>query len=191
MESFQEYVKSNLKLSQAGGLQDNLNQLLIDLIDTTKSASGMVISLGNGGSQTTAEHFVTDLSLQNKRTGTPIRALCLNSPGSTNSALSNDLNFETALSEQLKNFSNSQNLIIAFSASGNSTNIINAYAQSQKNNQKFWAFLGFDGGKLIRREGLSSIFFPTEIGEYGIVENLHLMATHYLVDKLNQYWSMK
>jgi D-sedoheptulose 7-phosphate isomerase len=63
------------------------------------------------------------------------------------------------------------------SASGNSKNLIKAANWVKKNNGYVFSFLGFDGGKL---KNLSNdyILVKTEKGEYGPVEDMHLIINH-------------
>ena len=46
--------------------------------------------------------------------------------------------------------------------------------------------LGFGGGEVHKISDDSGINIPTPKGEYGIVENIHLMMCHYLIDSLNE-----
>jgi len=142
------------------------------------------MTAGNGGSASTAEHFAADLSQMEKRTGHSVRAFCLNSQVALSSAFANDLGFEKVLAQQLSPYRNLNFLFIAFSASGNSANILNAINYSLSLNKKTFCFLGFDGGNALKVKNLECIYFPDNFKNYGVVENLHLLACHYIVDKL-------
>ena len=139
---------------------------------------GNVWIIGNGGSASTAEHFETDLSFirHNINSKAPIvNALTANSALMT--AISNDINYASVFSTILKKKSNPGDFLISISASGNSENILQAIVFARKHGLTTFSLLGFDGG---RAKDLSddSIVVMTEDGEYGIVEDLHLMTCH-------------
>jgi D-sedoheptulose 7-phosphate isomerase len=76
---------------------------------------------GNGGSAATAEHFTNDLFSKG------IRAFCLNSNTSIMTMIANDFGYEFVFSKQLDLYANDDDdLLIAFSVSGESPNILNA-----------------------------------------------------------------
>jgi D-sedoheptulose 7-phosphate isomerase len=75
---------------------------------------------GNGGSSATAEHFTNDLFSKG------IKAFCLNSNTSIMTMIANDFGYEFVFSKQLDLYANGDDLVIAFSVSGESPNILNA-----------------------------------------------------------------
>ena len=134
--------------------------------------------IGNGGSASTAEHLETDLSFirYNIDSKAPIvNSLTANSALLT--AISNDIDYASVFSTILKKKSSQGDLLISISASGNSENILQAIVFARKHGLTTFSLLGFDGGQA---KDLSddSIVVMTEKGEYGIVEDLHLMICH-------------
>lgn len=163
-----------------------LSQLGHALIASSTKSQSIIFTAGNGGSASTADHFTADLGQTKKRTGYPIRSICLNSHVGLNSALSNDLSYEDALMEQLKNFPSNENMLVVFSASGNSKNIIRLLEFASSCGIPSWAFLGFDGGHIFNMKGIKSILFPDKTQNFGLVENIHLMACHFLIDFITE-----
>ena len=119
-----------------------------------------------------------------KRTGHAIRSFCLNSQIALSSAFANDYDYSSVLTRQLSSFKNSNFILVAFSASGSSRNILEAIKFSLEVKKEVHSFIGFDGGKIIDIKQVNVIYFPDERKDYGIIENLHLTASHYVVDKL-------
>src|ERR1700730_3683161 len=104
---------------------------------------------GNGGSASTASHWVNDLGKATKRSGRmPIRAMCLSDNTSWFSALANDEGYDSVFAGQLDNFTEPGDVLIVISASGNSSNLIHAVALAQRRKVTTIGLLGFDGGKL-------------------------------------------
>lgn len=90
-----------------------------DIIKAIKEAR-FVFVCGNGGSAATAEHFTNDLFSKG------IKAFCLNSNTSIMTMIANDFGYEYIFSKQLELYANDDDLLVAFSVSGESPNILNA-----------------------------------------------------------------
>ena len=139
-----------------------------------------VFTLGNGGSAATASHMAADLAKNtigaNMRR---FRILSLNDNQALLTALANDLGYENVFSEQLKNLIRAGDLLVAISASGNSPNVLNAIRYAQRQCAEVVGILGFQGGEAARLADLS-IIVPCK--HYGVVEDVHLIINHILVD---------
>lgn len=184
METWKEYVSRHQSLVSNSNSEnvDLLRELGHALADSAMNFNTIVFTAGNGGSASTADHFTADLSQAKKRTGRSIRSLCLNAHLPLNSAFSNDISYEEALTAQLQNYKSKDHILVVFSASGNSRNIINLLNFATSVGMQTWAFLGFDGGQIIKMKNVKSLIFPDKMRDYGLVENIHLMACHYLID---------
>ena len=184
MLSLSEYFTIHKKI-----LEENDNTVsIIDLIDCIYNLSdaenSIIFTAGNGGSASTAEHFSADLGQMEKRTGHAIRSVCLNSQISLNSAFANDLNYQSVMSQQLSSYKNCNFIFVAFSASGNSENILKAIETSLAYGKRVFCFVGFDGGKIVTNNKVKSIYFSDTKKNYGVAEDLHLLASHFIVDRL-------
>src|SRR4051794_25541465 len=139
-----------------------------------------VFTLGNGGSASTASHMAADLAKNTISANMHrFRILSLNDNQSLMTALANDLGYENVFSEQLKNLIRPGDLLIAISASGNSPNVLNAIRYAQRQCAEVVGLLGFEGGEAARLADLS-IVVPCD--HYGVVEDVHLIINHILVD---------
>lgn len=114
----------------------------------------------------------------------PIRSICLNSHLGLNSALSNDLGYDLALENQLRNFEGDTHIVVVFSASGNSSNLIKLLNYAVLRRLQCWAFLGFCGGEIRKNNKIEHLLFTDEEKNYGLVENIHLTASHFVIDCL-------
>jgi D-sedoheptulose 7-phosphate isomerase len=162
---------------------------LAELIAVLKSVSqnhGRVFLAGNGGSASTSDHFATDLGVGShiRRSKNIINAISLSSNTSIITALANDTSYKNIFCIQLEIFKPTKcDLVVAISASGNSPNIIELIKCANEMNVKTCALTGFDGGKAKEMVDIP-IHVPTEKGEYGIVEDLHLAICHAVVESL-------
>jgi D-sedoheptulose 7-phosphate isomerase len=140
-----------------------------------------VYVIGNGGSATTASHMATDLGVGSIRRRNPIRCISLTDNVAVITATSNDLNFSQIFAQQLKLLGRAGDLLICFSASGNSENVLNACAEAKSQGILTIGITGFDGGRL-KQICDYSIHLQTDLDAYGITEDLHSTVSHMLTE---------
>src|SRR5579884_2014724 len=114
-----------------------------------------IFTCGNGGSASTASHFVCDIvkgASYNRNTRFRIMALTDSLP--TITAYSNDVGYECVFVEQLKNFAEPGDVVVAVSGSGNSANVLRAVEYANSIGCQTIGLCGRDGGALGRLAGL-------------------------------------
>lgn len=141
---------------------------------------------GNGGSAATASHALVDLNktiLGHSKNYRNIRlrviSLTDNIPMIT--AIGNDFSYDDVFSESLKNLSNPGDLLIVFSGSGNSPNIISVLKTARDLQIETLGLLGFDGGKAIKHLN-HKVLVPSR--SYGHIEDIHMIFIHLLTEYL-------
>ena len=157
-------------------------EVIASIIDAMEilHGKGKIYVIGNGGSAATASHMANDLSgglkLRDIR-NFDVESLSDNSSVCT--AIANDVGYENIFYAQIKNKITSNDILIAISCSGNSDNIIKAVAYAKKQGAVVVGLTGFSGGKL---KPLSDISYhiDSENGEYGLVEDLHMILDHII-----------
>jgi len=156
------------------------------ILKSARKRKKPIVILGNGGSITTASHFVQDLNKATVKKNTNLSEVRFNATAltdiSTFSAYSNDLLVEEAFAEQIKNCFQRGGLEIVISASGNSPNILRAIRVAKKLKGVYtFGLLGFDGGQA--KDFLDEyILVNTKNRDYGIVEDIHLQICHKVVE---------
>ena len=96
-------------------------QQVIDLLHQARLVNHQVFILGNGGSASTASHFVCDLGKNTRVKGTPnYRVMGLTDNMAMFSALANDEGYESVFAQQLANHIQPEDVVIGISTSGNS-----------------------------------------------------------------------
>ena len=139
-----------------------------------------VFTLGNGGSASTASHMAADLA---KNTIGPhmrrFRIASLNENAAIMTALANDIGYEHVFSEQLIEVIRPGDVLIAVSASGNSPNVLEAIRLARRESAEVIGVLGFEGGEAAR---LADVAIVVPSDNYGIIEDIHLMINHMLVE---------
>ncbi len=160
-----------------------LEQVTGLLLDKTRKGSAIFL-VGNGGSAATASHFATDL-IQCSRPDKGIRfkaiSLVDNVPLLT--ALGNDFTYEDIFTVQMQNLFAKNDLLIAISGSGNSPNILAAARLAKEMGGTVIGLIGFDGGKLAALCDYA-VLVKTGKGEYGPVEDIHMVIDHMVTSYL-------
>lgn len=133
---------------------------------------------GNGGSASTASHFVTDMvkGASYKRDAR-FRIMALTDSMPTITAYSNDVGYDCVFAEQLKNFANSGDILIAISGSGNSPNVVCAAEYANSIGCETIGLTGRDGGQLGRVVNLDIRVAESHMGR---IEDGHLMICHMI-----------
>jgi D-sedoheptulose 7-phosphate isomerase len=139
-----------------------------------------IFIVGNGGSASTASHMGTDFGMAVRKVGNlseQFRALPLTDHVSIMTAAANDYGYEHIFTKQLEIQYRAGDVLIAISGSGNSPNVVRAAEWVRERGGKVLGLLGFDGGQLERLCDIC-IVVRTPKGEYGPVEDIHLVLNH-------------
>jgi D-sedoheptulose 7-phosphate isomerase len=151
------------------------------LLDCWKNKR-QVFWIGNGGSAGNAIHMANDFFYSiSKLKGSGIRCHALPANAPIMTCLSNDVSFDDVFAMQLSTLADPGDVLIAFSGSGNSPNILNALVEARALNMKSFAVLGFDGG---RAKALADhpLHFPVD--DMQISEDLQCIVCHMLTQYL-------
>ena len=151
-----------------------------NLLLSARQTGNAVFFIGNGGSAATASHFANDISVGTRTgDGKPFRAISLTDNVAVMTALANDEGYEKMFVDQLKVHMRDGDALVAISASGNSLNVIAAVEYAKSRGATIVGLTGFDGGKLRELSDIS-LHVPTARGEYGPVEDLHMIFDHLI-----------
>lgn len=150
----------------------------ISWFDEARQAGRTIFVAGNGGSAATASHFVCDM-VKGASFGRSLRfrIQSLNDSMPTITAYSNDLCYEDTICEQLKNFARADDIYMAISGSGNSTNVIRAMECAKSIGCRTLSLTGRDGGRL---GALSELNIHVPEPHMGRIEDAHLIICHMI-----------
>ncbi|MEI7996713.1 MAG: SIS domain-containing protein [Methylococcaceae bacterium] len=155
---------------------------LVEEFENARAIGNTIFIAGNGGSATTATSMGNDLGfdiLKKSGTDKPFRVLALTDNTSVITAIANDVGYDNIFLNQLKIHYRQGDKLLAISASGNSPNVVVAAEWVKKHGGSVISFVGFTGGKL---KDISDVVVhvKSEAGEYGPVEDAHLVLNHIL-----------
>jgi D-sedoheptulose 7-phosphate isomerase len=155
---------------------------LVEEFEKVRASDNTIFVAGNGGSATTATSMANDIGFDIiKKSGTdkPFRVFALTDNTSVITAISNDVGYENVFLNQLKIHYRQGDKLLVISASGNSPNVVVAAEWVKKQGGRVISFVGFTGGKLKKISDVV-VHVKSEAGEYGPVEDAHLVLNHVL-----------
>lgn len=177
MENIQNYI--SILYQTIDQLPQKLIAEVINILQSARMRGSQVFIMGNGGSASTASHFVCDLAKNTRSAELPhYRAIGLTDNMAIFSAYANDEGYENVFAKQLANLIQPGDVVIGISASGNSQNVLNAIQEAKRTKVTAIAFTGFDGGRLGKMVDIN-IHVKSNIIEH--VEDIHLMLEHMIV----------
>jgi D-sedoheptulose 7-phosphate isomerase len=175
--SFPERYKTDL-LAAIQTIDLERVEQAIGLLAQARAESRRIFVCGNGGSASTASHFATDMVKgasfgREKR----FRIMALTDSLPTLTAYSNDVGYECVFVEQLKNFAEPGDILIAVSGSGNSPNVLRAVEYANAIGCRTIGLSGRDGGALGKLVQLNLHVANPHMGR---IEDGHMIILHMI-----------
>jgi D-sedoheptulose 7-phosphate isomerase len=180
-DGYIEYLSNLLRRMDTGKVASFIEELEI-----ARASGNTIFVAGNGGSASTASHMANDIGLgvlQKGQTRCPFRIMSLTDNNPILTAIGNDEGYDKVFVCQLRIFYRPGDRLVVISASGNSPNVIAAAEWVKRQGGRVMGFVGFDGGKL---KGMCDLLVHIETpqGEYGPVEDIHMILNHLVASYL-------
>ena len=146
-------ASARVKMETSRGLRAATLERCADAVERVGAAmaerflhGGRLFAFGNGGSATDAEGTV-DL-FRNPPYGRPLAAMSLVDDRAVLTALANDVGFELVFSRQIIAHAQPGDMVIGFSTSGDSVNLLEAFAEASKRHLLTIGLSGYEGGAM-------------------------------------------
>ena len=135
-------------LAAAAGTRDLLPAAreVAELLCTAYEAGGIVYTFGNGGSAADAQHLAGELIGHYQRDRRPLGAVTLSTDPSVVTCIANDYAFDDVFARQVEGLARPGDVVVAFTTSGRSPNVINGLAAAKAKGATTLLFGGGDGG---------------------------------------------
>ncbi len=178
---FNDYISALVTSIQNSNLESI--EKASDLILKTVKRNNTIFVCGNGGSAAISNHYICDyLKFLREKSKLKPKIISLSSNIETITAISNDLSYDQIFKYQAESLFNRNDLLIAISSSGNSSNIKEVVKFSKKKKVKVIGFCGFKGGFLKKN---SDIAVHVSAQNYGISEDAHHILMHIIMQFLS------
>jgi D-sedoheptulose 7-phosphate isomerase len=171
------YIQEHGKVMQS--LDIDSAQSAVNLVVSKAISGNRIFTCGNGGSASTASHYITDWNkMANLATGNPFRGICLSDNMGLVTAYGNDISFDEVFAGQIKSLAASGDLLVVVSGSGNSPNILKAINTARDLGLAVVGVLGYDGGKA---KDMCDEVFHAVTWDMQIAEDIHLSFGHMVM----------
>ncbi|HTM64026.1 MAG TPA: phosphoheptose isomerase [Gammaproteobacteria bacterium] len=141
-----------------------------------------ILTCGNGGSACEAMHFSSEMlnRFKHERPGLPAIALTCDMP--TMTSIGNDYHFSDIFAKQIRALGQPGDILLAYTTSGNSANIINAVKAAHDKSMGVIALTGYDGGKITDYLMEKDIEVRVPAYDTARIQETHLLITHSICD---------
>ena len=155
------------------------------LMSNALLADGKIMSCGNGGSAADAQHFSSELlnRFEMERPGLP--GLALTTDASTVTSISNDYSYEEIFAKQVRALGKSEDVLLGISTSGNSENVIRAFAAAHERGMSVVALTGRDGGRMNGLFQANDVEIRVPAERTARIQEVHLLIIHCLCDLID------
>lgn len=154
----------------------------VKIIINARDMNKKIFTMGNGGSGSTASHFASDLlktAIIKDAKRFQVISLVDNLPVIL--AWSNDLSFDEIFAQQLENHVSEGDIVIGFSGSGNSKNILKGFELANKKGAVCLGFSGKSGGLMKKMCNECVCVSSTDMLT---IESQHLLLCHCIINAI-------
>lgn len=146
-----------------------------DLLMEVVKTNHRLFTCGNGGSAADSQHFAGEWLSRYKKDRRPLPATALTTDTSFLTSIGNDYDFESIFSRQIQTLGNPGDVLVAFTTSGKSKNILAAIAQAKSRGLKIIVLTG-EGGKGLGKTADVAIVVPST--ETARIQEIHELVYH-------------
>lgn len=181
MKNFSKIYIEDLLVALSSISFENIEQFALKIIDV-KMNNKKIFLFGNGGSSATASHSAGDWMKELN-----VKTICLSDNTAAITAFANDTDYSNIFKGQLETFLSDGDLVIGYSGSGNSPNVINAIEHAKLNGNYTIGVTGNykekNGGKLAQVADISVIAQTTSMER---IEDIHLIINHIIKEYIKE-----
>jgi type III pantothenate kinase len=180
-----------------GALRDALDGLAQDIerieawgerLADLLAGGGRLLAVGNGGSAAEAQHLTAELVGRFRTERAPLSAICLHGDTSSLTAIADDYGIEEAFARQVRAHGRSGDVLLAFSTSGRSANVLRAVETANELGLTTWALTG--GGPSPLADACSDAL-RLRGADAATTQELHLVALHVLCGAVDRELALR
>ena len=145
---------------------------------------GRAYTFGNGGSSADAAHFAEELVGRFGRERRPLPAQSLSVDAAALTCIANDFSYDEVFERQVQAFARAGDVVIAFSTSGRSPNVVRGLAAARAAGAATVLFGGGDGGPAATHADHLLVVPSTSTAR---VQELHVLLLHLVLDRVDAW----
>ncbi len=172
----EKIIEESIKVKK-DSLSCNLDAIQETVVAITEAfqKGGKAIFFGNGGSAADSQHIAAEFIGRFQKERKSLPGIALTTDTSILTCLGNDYGFDIVFSRQIEGIAKENDVVVTFSTSGNSKNVLLGVEQAKKMGLKTISFTGCDGGKLAKLTDIS-IVIPSKVTAR--VQEAHICIAH-------------
>ncbi|KDM92752.1 phosphoheptose isomerase [Photobacterium galatheae] len=182
-ESFTESIQTQIAAAEA--LPDAISRSAQLMVQSLLNGN-KILCCGNGGSAANAQHFASCLINRFETERPSLPALSLTADTTTLTAVANDYHQDEMFSKQIRALGQAGDILLVFSTSGNSKNIIKAMEAALTRDMNIIAMTGKDGGEMAGLLGVQDVEIRIPSQRTARIQEGHLLTVHCLCDLIDQ-----
>jgi D-sedoheptulose 7-phosphate isomerase len=155
-----------------------------DRVCAALDAGGRVYTFGNGGSAADAQHLAAELVGRYKRDRRPLPAVALSVDPSVVTCIANDYAYEDVFGRQVEALVGPRDVVVAFSTSGASANVIRGLTAARQVRATTVLFSGGDGGAARQQADLALLVPSTTTAR---IQEMHVLLLHLLSEQIDSW----
>jgi D-sedoheptulose 7-phosphate isomerase len=179
LQSIEECVATTRALASFEATLEVAAKLVLDCL----TAGHKLLVCGNGGSASDATHLATEFLCRYREDRRPYPAITLTTNGEFMTAVCNDYHADEIFARQVWGLGQNGDVLIAFTTSGKSRNILRAVEESKKQGLKSICFLGRDGGFT---KGLATLDLIAPGNSTARIQEAQKLLFHVLCEMVEQ-----
>jgi D-sedoheptulose 7-phosphate isomerase len=173
-------IGEHLELAQRiHGLLPEVERIRATIVDAYGSG-GRVYTFGNGGSSTDAAHFAEELVGRYKRARRPLPAQSLSVDASALTCIANDYSYDEVFERQVHGFVRAGDVVIGFSTSGRSPNVVRGLAAARELGATTVLFTGANGGD-------ADVVLAVPSESTARIQEMHVLLLHLILEEVDRW----
>lgn len=189
--SVRSMVRAGIRESACaiGGLLSEVRTLerMAERMVRTLRRGGAVLAAGNGGSAAEAMHLAEELTGRYRSNRRALPAVALAADGTALTCIGNDFGFDFIFSRQVEAIGRPGDVLVVFSTSGNSPNLVHAVEAARRRRMHVVALLGRDGGVLAGRADVELVVPSRTTAR---VQEAHQVVLHLLLEAVEEEFGL-
>jgi D-sedoheptulose 7-phosphate isomerase len=179
VEILKKELESYIQLLNEVFTSDFLEKIveISDFIVRSIKNGSKVLLCGNGGSAADCQHFAGEMVNRFKKERGPLPFISLTTDTSILTSIGNDYKFDYIFSKQVSGIGKENDILICFSTSGESKNIIEAAKMAKENKMKIISLTGKTPNTL---EKFSDFIISVPSKETEKIQEVHSVVYHLL-----------
>lgn len=182
IQAIQESIELKKVILEDSILLNDIERIVAIIVESL-STKGKIHLCGNGGSAADAQHLAAELSGRFYYDRAPLNAEALHCNSSYLTAVANDYGYDFVYSRMIEASAHKGDVLIAFSTSGNSSNILNAIYQAAKQGVVTIGFTGATGGKMA---ACCDFIIKVPSTDTPRIQEIHILLGHIICELVEQ-----